>query len=95
MRKLDWLGLFKNKRIGIEYATPALILENLLLEKWKLQDDDKDMIIMRHEFEYELEGKRKELTSTLVLKGNNSVDTAMAKLVGVSYGNICQAGYGG
>lgn len=86
MRKLDWLDLFKNKKIGIEQATPALILENLLLEKWQLQPEDKDMIIMRHEFEYELDGKHKELTSTLVLKGNNSMDTAMAKLVGLPMG---------
>ncbi len=86
MRKLDWLGLFRNKRIGMERATPALILENLLLDKWKLKEDDKDMIIMRHEFEYELEGKKKELHSTLVLKGSNSIDTAMAKLVGVPMG---------
>jgi len=63
-----------------------LILENLLLEKWKLEEDDKDMIVMRHEFEYKLDGKHKELRSTLVLKGNNSVDTAMAKLVGVPMG---------
>ncbi|MFT5169384.1 MAG: saccharopine dehydrogenase-like NADP-dependent oxidoreductase, partial [Saprospiraceae bacterium] len=86
MRKLDWLGLFRNKRIGMERATPALILENLLLDKWQLKPEDKDMIIMRHEFEYELDGKRKELTSTLVMKGNNSTDTAMAKLVGVPMG---------
>jgi len=86
MRKLDWLGLFRNKRIGMQQSTPALILENLLLDKWKLKEDDKDMIIMRHEFEYELDGKNKELTSTLVLKGNNSVDTAMAKLVGIPMG---------
>jgi saccharopine dehydrogenase-like NADP-dependent oxidoreductase len=86
MKKLDWLGLFKNKRIGMERATPALILENLLLEKWQLKPEDKDMIIMRHEFEYELDGIHKELTSTLILKGTNSSDTAMAKLVGVPMG---------
>jgi saccharopine dehydrogenase (NADP+, L-glutamate forming) len=86
MRKLDWLGLFRNKRIGILQATPAFILENLLLEKWKLKPEDKDMIVMRHEFEYELDGEHRELTSTLVLKGNDAVDTAMAKLVGVPMG---------
>ncbi len=86
MRKLDWLGLFRNKRIGIERATPALILENLLLEKWKLKPEDKDMIIMRHEFEYEMDGENREVTSTLVLEGNDSVDTAMSKLVGVPMG---------
>ncbi len=86
MDKLDWLGLFSKKKIGMSAATPALILENLLLEKWKLEPDDKDMIIMQHEFEYEFKGQKKLLTSTLVLKGNNSDDTAMAKLVGIPMG---------
>ncbi len=86
MKKLDWLGLFSKKKIGMSAATPALILENLLLEKWKLQPADKDMIIMQHEFEYELNGKKKMLTSTLVLKGKDSIDTAMARLVGIPMG---------
>ncbi len=86
MNKLEWLGLFRKKKIGMGSATPALILEKLLLEKWKLEEDDKDMIIMQHEFEYELEGQRKLLTSTLVLKGKDSVDTAMSRLVGIPMG---------
>lgn len=86
MQKLEWLGLFSKRRIGMDQATPALILENLLLEKWKLKETDKDMIIMQHEFEYEIDGKDKLLTSTLVLKGNGQEDTAMAKLVGIPMG---------
>jgi saccharopine dehydrogenase-like NADP-dependent oxidoreductase len=86
MNKLEWLGLFSKKKIGMSAATPALILENLLLEKWKLQPDDKDMIIMQHEFEYELNDRKKLLTSTLVLKGKDSIDTAMARLVGIPMG---------
>ncbi len=86
MHKLDWLGLFSKKKINIENATPALILEHLLLDKWKLEEDDKDMIIMQHEFEYDLDGERRLLTSTLVLKGNDSTDTAMARLVGIPLG---------
>ncbi len=86
MQKLEWLGLFSKKKIGMSAATPALILENLLLEKWKLQPEDKDMIIMQHEFEYELNDQNKLLTSTLVLKGNDSINTAMALLVGIPMG---------
>lgn len=86
MHKLEWLGLFRKKRIGLPNATPALILEHLLLDKWKLAEGDKDMIIMQHEFEYELEGEQKLLTSTLVMKGDDSVHTAMAKLVGLPIG---------
>ena len=86
MEKLEWLGLFRKKKVKTERATPALILENLLLKKWALQPEDKDMILMQHEFEYELDGQAKKLISTLVLKGKDSVDTAMAQLVGLPLG---------
>jgi saccharopine dehydrogenase (NADP+, L-glutamate forming) len=86
MKKLEWLGLFSKKRINLPNATPALILEHLLLDKWKLQADDKDMILMQHQFEYDLKGKKRLLTSTLIMKGAGSHDTAMARLVGLPMG---------
>jgi saccharopine dehydrogenase-like NADP-dependent oxidoreductase len=86
IEKLEWLGLFRKKKINIPNATPAAILENLLIEKWKLQPEEKDMILMQHEFEYELNGKYKRLTTTLTMKGNNAQDTAMAQLVGLPMG---------
>ena len=86
MQKLDWLGLFSKKRINLPNASPAVILENLLLEKWQLRSTDKDMIIMQHEFEYEIGKQKKQLTSTLVMKGENAADTAMSKLVGLPLG---------
>ena len=86
MKKLEWLGLFSKRKIGIENATPALILENLLLKKWKLEPADKDMIIMQHEFEYSLHGKKHRLISSMVMKGNGEDDTAMSRLVGLPMG---------
>lgn len=86
MKKLEWLGLFRKKKVKLPNATPALILEHLLLDKWKLKKGDKDMIIMKHEFEYELEGKKHLLSSHLVLKGENEIDTAMSRLVGLPMG---------
>lgn len=86
MDKLDWLGLFSKRRIKVQNATPALILENLLLEKWALQPEDRDMVIMQHVFEYDLQRRKRKLTSTLVMKGENSEHTAMSKLVGLPLG---------
>lgn len=86
MSKLQWLGLFDSVKINIPNASPADILENLLLDKWKLSEDDKDMIIMKHEFKYTLENKNYLLTSTLIMKGEDQVNTAMAKLVGLPLG---------
>jgi len=86
IHKLKWAGLLRKKRIKLKDASPALILENLLLEKWALKKKDKDMIIMQHEFEYELNDEKHQRISTLVLKGKNAKDTAMAKLVGIPLG---------
>ena len=86
MKKLEWLGLFRKKKIKLSNASPALILENLLLDKWKLSPGDKDMILMQHEFEYEMKGEHKVLTSTLVMKGEDHINTAMSKLVGLPMG---------
>ncbi len=86
IRNLEWLGLFTKKKIRMRSATPALIIENLLLEKWKLQKDDKDMVIMQHELEYELARKNYRVVSTLVMKGTNGEHTAMSRLVGLPLG---------
>lgn len=86
MQKLDWLGLFRKKKIKQSNASPALILEQLLLKKWKLEKGDRDVIVMQHEFEYELEGKNILLTSSLIMKGTDTKNTAMSKLVGLPLG---------
>lgn len=86
MQKLEWLGLFSKKRIKVQNATPSLILENLLLEKWALQPADKDLVIMQHVFEYEINRRKKKLTSTLIMKGKNGTETAMSTLVGLPLG---------
>ena len=86
MKKLDWLGLFRKKRIQLPSATPAQILEHLLLDRWKLEPTDRDLILMQHEFEYDLDNERKTLVSTLVMRGEDSERTAMSNLVGLPMG---------
>jgi len=86
MQKLEWLGLFRKKKINLSNATPAIIMENLLLDKWKLKPKDKDMVVMHHVFDYELDGERKRLKSTLQMIGDHAESTAMSKLVGLPLG---------
>jgi len=86
MNRLVWLGLFTKKRIKLRDATPALILERLLLEKWKLAPGDKDLIVMQHQIDYELDGKTFRDTSNLTMKGEDATDTAMSRLVGLPMG---------
>lgn len=81
--KIKWTGLLDDEKIPLKEAAPAQILQELLERKWKLQPQDKDMIVMQHRFEYTLGGKQHHLLSSLVVKGEDQVFTAMAKTVGL------------
>ncbi|WP_299766750.1 saccharopine dehydrogenase C-terminal domain-containing protein [uncultured Dokdonia sp.] len=82
--KLVELDIFNpDKKLGLKNATPAKCLQRILEDKWTLAPDDKDMIVMYHKFGYELDGKRKQIDATMVSIGNDQVETAMARTVGL------------
>ncbi|HEX8329279.1 MAG TPA: saccharopine dehydrogenase C-terminal domain-containing protein [Hymenobacter sp.] len=86
MGRLNWLGLFSDRRVGLANATPAQLLERLLAEKWQLQPHDHDLIVMQHLFEFELDGATHQLTSSLAVVGEDATHTAMAQTVGLPLG---------
>ncbi|NJO87160.1 MAG: saccharopine dehydrogenase [Lewinella sp.] len=86
MQKLEWLGLFSKKRIRLRDATPALILQQLLEQKWQLKPEDRDLVAMQHQIDYALEGRHYRETSNLILEGADADDTAMARTVGLPLG---------
>ncbi|CAM1360645.1 saccharopine dehydrogenase [Tenacibaculum soleae] len=71
------------KKTGLKNATPAQILQKILSDKWTLEADDKDMIVMHHKFGYELNNKKHQIESSMVIKGDDQTYTAMAKTVGL------------
>ncbi len=82
--KLLELDLFNtNKIVGLFDASPAQILEKILSDKWTLQENDKDMIVMYHKFGYEIDGKQHQIDSKMVCIGDDQTYTAMAKTVGL------------
>jgi saccharopine dehydrogenase-like NADP-dependent oxidoreductase len=86
MRRLRWSGLFSPEKIGLTKGTPARVLEHILNKKWKLVQGDKDFIVMWHRFGYELNGSVKSITAHLTVAGENELQTAMAKTVGLPLG---------
>lgn len=78
------------KKVGLKNATPAQILEKILSEKWTLQPEDKDMIVMYHKFGYDMPGEEgtKQIDATMVCIGDDSLYTGMAKTVGLPVGII-------
>ena len=86
-KKLNELNIFNpNKKIPLKKATPAQVLEYILTQNWTLKPKEKDMVIMRHEFEYTLNQKKYLKKSTLVSYGKDQTYTAMAKTVGLPLG---------
>lgn len=86
IEKIKWLGLFSHNKIGLERATPAQILQNLLEQKWKLEEGDRDMVILQHRFEYHKAEGNFEIVSDLIVYGDDNHHTAMAKTVGLPLG---------
>jgi hypothetical protein len=85
--KLIELDIFNpKKKIGLKNATPAQMLQKILEDSWTLEEDDKDMIVMQHLFGYELDGKKQQIESSLVVLGENQTYTAMSKTVGLPVG---------
>jgi saccharopine dehydrogenase (NAD+, L-glutamate forming) len=83
--KLDWLGIFDDTKVGLKDATPAQILEHILHQKWGLKADDKDMTVMWHKFIYKHRDSELShlLTASMGVIGEDSVNTAMSKTVGL------------
>ncbi len=82
--KLEELDLFNTeKTIGIKNASPAMALQKILMDKWTLEPEDKDMIVMYHKFGYVLDGVKQQIDSHMVLIGEDQTNTAMAKTVGL------------
>lgn len=84
LSKIEWLGVFEDKKIKLINASPAQILQDLLEEKWELKEHDKDMIMMQHQFQFRnSKSEIRNIVSSLVVKGEDQIYTAMAKTVGL------------
>jgi saccharopine dehydrogenase-like NADP-dependent oxidoreductase len=82
--RVKWLGFFSDETpLGLENASPAQILEKILVNKWTLDPKDKDMLVMFHEFVYEIEGKKKKINSYMVNIGEDVTYTSMSNTVGL------------
>jgi len=82
--KFEELDIFSpTKKVKLKKATPAQILQKILMDSWTLDPTDKDMIVMYHKFGYKLDGKNHQIDATMVTLGEDQTYTAMAKTVGL------------
>jgi saccharopine dehydrogenase-like NADP-dependent oxidoreductase len=87
LKQLFFLGLDdKDTLVNKGRCSAADILQFAVEKKLALRPYDKDMIVMLHEMEYETGVQRSAIRSSLVVKGENNLRTAMAKTVGLPLG---------
>ena len=84
LKQLFFLGMDDNETlINRGRCSPADVLQFALEKKLMLQPDDKDLVVMFHEIEHQQNGSLYKTNSTLLLEGEDSIRTAMAKTVGL------------
>jgi len=82
----EYLGLFDPGPIPFPARTSADVLLHLLETRLAMSPQDKDMIVMQHEIQFVKSGELYTEKSTLVVKGEDSLHTAMARTVGLPLG---------
>jgi saccharopine dehydrogenase-like NADP-dependent oxidoreductase len=86
-KQLYFLGIDDDETlINKGLCSAADVLQFCLEEKIVLEPQDKDMIVMLHEIEYLKDGIPHSVKSSLIVTGEDSKRTAMAKTVGLPLG---------
>ena len=87
LKQLFFLGMDDDETmINKGICSAADVMQFVLEEKLGLQQEDKDMIVMLHEIEYVVNSQQSSVNSSLVVKGQDNLRTAMAKTVGLPLG---------
>ncbi len=84
LKKLQWIGLFDDLKLSLGKATPFDMFAHLLQRKLNYAPGETDMLLQHHAFIAEYpDGRREEITSTMIDKGIPGGDSSMARTVGL------------
>ena len=81
IKRLQWLGLFDDEPLPDDVSTPLDYLHKLTTKKMMLGENERDMIVMHHEFLVKYPDREETITSTLLQYGDINGDSAVAKTV--------------
>ena len=81
IKRLEWLGLFEEKQISSSTNTILDALCNLFEEKLQYTPEERDMIVMHHEFIVHYPDKKQKINSTLIDYGIPHGDSSMSRTV--------------
>ncbi len=82
MSAIEWLGLFSVENMGRGEDTAFEITSDVMIEKMKLDPEERDMVVMMHTFLAEYpDGKKEVIKSRMLDFGTLKTDTAVARMV--------------
>ena len=81
IQRLKWLGLFSDEHLPKDKDNPLDYLNVITLKKMELPKNERDMIVMHHEFIAEYPSKKEYINSTLVDYGIPNGDSSIARTV--------------
>ncbi|MEL0009017.1 MAG: saccharopine dehydrogenase C-terminal domain-containing protein [Flammeovirgaceae bacterium] len=82
-KNLVWSGFLSDKKFKIKRGKFSDFLLSILKDKWTLDNDDIDEIVMVHTLIFKTAKSLKKLTSFLKIEGEDKTYTAMSKTVGL------------
>jgi saccharopine dehydrogenase (NADP+, L-glutamate forming) len=84
MSRLDWLGLFEERKLPAEKGSALDNLAALMIEKLAYAGGERDMIVLQHEFLVRARsGRNERIVSTLIDYGVPGGDSSMSRTVGL------------
>jgi len=86
IRQLKYLGLLNGEVINQGEQTNAAVLQQVMESRLGMSPNDKDMIVMMHEIEFERRNIATRMHSYMIVQGEDNLRTAMAKTVGLPLG---------
>ena len=87
LKKLEWLGLFSDRKLQIGTASVFDMFAHLLKYRLVYDEGEKDLLVMHHEFEAIYPGRpRRRIQSTLIDYGIAGGDSSMSRTVGYPVG---------
>src|ERR1044072_4213739 len=86
IRQLKCLGLLTGEVMNQGEKTNATVLRQAMESRLGMSPNDKDMIVMMHEIEFERRNIATRMHSYMIVQGEDNLRTAMAKTVGLPLG---------
>ncbi|MCK5684555.1 saccharopine dehydrogenase NADP-binding domain-containing protein [bacterium] len=84
LKKLEWLGLFNDKKIQIGNASIFDMFAHILQEKLVYNTGEQDLLVQYHKFiVHYSDGKKEKITSTMINTGIPGGESAMSRTVGL------------